>query len=265
MKNPNIDPLAGNITNSIDQLAGNITNSIDQLAGNITNSIDQLAGNITNSIDQLAGNITNSTRHILDYKQTLIKLGLTLILPLAIGQCIQLIWSDRLKLLIPKLKLAKVSSVALLFILWCVFCNAFANKSFERISKIDFLLLITIDIVLYIGFSIILTGIARIPIEYWQFSRKDTVAIVYSSISKTIGMGIPLINALYGGQDAQIVALLALPVISYYIIQLILGSIQTVLFQHWLKRDKAPQKGLITFPPNMLKLIIEKQKIVTFV
>ncbi|CAF0896387.1 unnamed protein product [Didymodactylos carnosus] len=116
-------------------------------------------------------NHTNNLNHTLDYKKTLINLGYTVILPLVVGQIFQLIWSARIKALANKLQFPKLSSVLLLLILWCVFCNAFANKSFKLISKTDLIVLLIIQVLIYISFSLFIMIIARLPLINTLYSE----------------------------------------------------------------------------------------------
>ncbi|CAF4747687.1 unnamed protein product [Rotaria sp. Silwood1] len=75
---------------------------------------------------------------------------------------------------------------------------------------------------------------ARIPIRYWQFSREDTVAIMFCGATKTVAMGVPLINILYTGGDQEVIGLLSLPLIMYHVEQLILGAIEALLLKKWV-------------------------------
>jgi predicted Na+-dependent transporter len=53
--------------------------------------------------------------------------------------------------------------------------------------------------------------IARLSIPHWQFSEKDTVPIMFCGATKTLAMGIPLINALYGNKHQDMSGVLSLP------------------------------------------------------
>ncbi|CAF3460652.1 unnamed protein product [Rotaria socialis] len=62
-------------------------------------------------------------------------------------------------------------------------------------------------------------------IIYWQFSEKDSAAIMFYSASKTLAMGISVINALYGDTNQALTGLLSLPLIVYHAEQLIIGKL----------------------------------------
>jgi sodium/bile acid cotransporter 7 len=72
-------------------------------------------------------------------------------------------------------------------------------------------------------------------IERCRFSREDTVAIMFCSATKTVAKGIPLITAVNSTNNQDLIGLFSLPLILYHVEQLILGSIEVVLLQHWLK------------------------------
>ncbi|CAF1497411.1 unnamed protein product [Rotaria magnacalcarata] len=92
-----------------------------------------------------------------------------------------------------------------------------------------------IDLSIYIFFSSLIFIITRLPIPYWQFSEKDSIAIMFRSASKTLAMGISVINALYGNTNQALTGLLSLPLIIYHAEQLIIGAVQVVLLKNWIK------------------------------
>jgi len=74
--------------------------------------------------------------------------------------------------------------------------------------------------------------IARLSIPHWQFSEKDTVPIMFCGATKTLAMGIPFINALYGNKHQDMSGVLSLPLTIYHVEQLIIGAIEVVLLKN---------------------------------
>ncbi|CAF4071608.1 unnamed protein product [Rotaria sordida] len=179
---------------------------------------------------------TSNTQYKLDYSHVIKKLSLTGLVPLFIGQIIQLLWTKKIMYIQKKFYFAELNSLALLTILWSVFSTAFSTGSFQRIQKIDLLILILINCGIYILFSLLIIIIARLPIQHWQFSEKDTIAIMFCGVMKSLSMGILLINALYDNTNQYISGLLSLPLIMYYVVQLSIGAIQVILLKNWIEK-----------------------------
>ncbi|CAF1609529.1 unnamed protein product [Adineta ricciae] len=178
----------------------------------------------------------NNTESGFEYGRVLQRLVLTIFLPLLIGQIIHLIWTKRVTYLREKLYFAELNSLALLILVWAVFSTAFATGTFKPIHTQDLVILFAIGAGLYVFFSIFIMILARLPIPHWQFSQKDTVAIMFCGATKTLAMGIPLISALYGNQRNDMSGVLSLPLIIYHVEQLVLGAIEVILLKNWVKK-----------------------------
>ncbi|CAF3923980.1 unnamed protein product [Rotaria sordida] len=179
---------------------------------------------------------TSNTQHGLNYSHVIKNLCLTILLPLFIGQMIHLLWTKKIIYIREKFHFAELNSLALLIVVWSVFSTVFSTGSFQTIQKIDLLILIFINGGIYILFSLLIIIIARLPIRHWQFSEKDTVAIMFCGVMKNLGMGIPLINALHDNTNQYIGDLLPLPLIIYHTEQLLIGTIQVILLKHWIEK-----------------------------
>ncbi|UJR23031.1 hypothetical protein I4U23_026057 [Adineta vaga] len=186
-----------------------------------------------NPIFDLLSNSDNTEGQI-GYGHVIQKLSLTVLLPLFIGQIIHLLWTKHVMYLREKLYFAELNSLAILIIVWSIFCTAFASGSFERLPKRDLFILIFINGVVYVVFSLLIMFTARLPIPYWQFSERDTIAIMFCGAMKSLAMGFPLINALYGNKNPDISGVLSLPLIVNQIEQLLLGAIEVILLKKWI-------------------------------
>ncbi|CAF4077568.1 unnamed protein product [Adineta steineri] len=180
--------------------------------------------------------ITNNTNGQVNYGRIIKNLILTALIPFFVGQIIRLLWPKQVMDLRQKLYFAEVTSLAILTLVWAVFCTAFATGSFQAIQKKDLLILVLTDAGIYVFFSSLIMFIARLPIPCWQFSRKDTVAIMFCGATKALTIGITLINAFYGNQNQDITGVLSLPMIIYHVEQLAIGAIEVVLLKKWIER-----------------------------
>ncbi|CAF1169704.1 unnamed protein product [Adineta steineri] len=190
---------------------------------------------LKNPIFDSLSNTSNSDNQ-LDYSRIIKNLALTVLIPLCIGQIIHLLWTKKVTYLREKFYFSDLNSLALLILVWAVFSNAFATGAFETIHKKDLLILIFINAGIYLFFSLLIIILSRLPIPFWQFSQKDTVAIMFCGATKTLAMGIPLINALYGNANKDLSGILSLPLIIYHVEQLIIGAIFVILLKNWVKK-----------------------------
>lgn len=182
------------------------------------------------------------TEHQMNYPKIILKLCGTVLLPLFVGQLIHFRWRERVMFYKEKFHFAQLNTLALLAMIWFVFSSSFANRSFHLIENRDLLLLIFINLTIFFLSTFLILMIARLPIKSWQFSREDTVAIVFCSASKSLAMGIQLIHVTFGRTNEQLIGVLSLPSILYHISQLILGAFQVILFKHWIQSQSKLQK-----------------------
>ncbi|CAO3599485.1 unnamed protein product [Absidia cylindrospora] len=181
-----------------------------------------------------------------DFVSVLKQLGITVLVPLVVGQIIQWLFTERVAKIKVKCRLSDVSSVALLTLVWSVFSDAVASGSFGSVSPVDIVAVVIINAGLYISFSLLCWFLAAIPAPFpgprWvqrlRYSRADTVAIMYCGATKTVAMGVPLINVLYQSGDPGTVGVLSTPLLLYHVEQLILGNIEVEILKKWVRRGR---------------------------
>jgi sodium/bile acid cotransporter 7 len=113
----------------------------------------------------------------LDYKSTFIDLTITVIIPLIVGQLIQLCFPKFVVALGKHVNLAIVNSCFLLLLVWSVFCDTFAANIGDRVDAGSLVSIVFIDLALFMLFSAIAFGVSRIPAL--GFSREETVCDCY--------------------------------------------------------------------------------------
>ncbi|KAJ8659780.1 hypothetical protein O0I10_004373 [Lichtheimia ornata] len=192
---------------------------------------------------------TPGTRGRPDYVNVLKNLGLTVLLPLVVGQVIRYLFPKQVKYLQAKLHFSIINSLALLCMVWSVFCDGVASDAFFRMSGVDIVSIVGVDLFMYLLGCATCIFVARAPwiknqkmeepnmLKKWRFSWKDTVAIMYCGATKTVSMGIPLINVMYADQDYGTVGVLSLPLLLYHIIQLFVGNFQVPILKRWVQKS----------------------------
>ena len=68
---------------------------------------------------------------------------------------------------------------------------------------------------------------------------------MFCGATKTLAMGIPLINALYEHKNNEITGLLSIPLIIYHVLQLIIGAFQVILLKKWVRNEPTQIKSNI--------------------
>ncbi|CAF1370078.1 unnamed protein product [Adineta ricciae] len=209
-------------------------------------------------------NVLNEPYRIQDYLNVLMNLSITVLLPLIVGQIIHFIWTEQVTILRQRFHFTELNSLALLCLLWSILCDLFKSDSFKKVKIADILVIIILNALFYISFSLLAMFFARAPnvfrcckrnqhndktlllisstdrhkktwIDRWRFSREDTIAIMFCGATKTVAKGVPLINAVNSANNQQLIGLLALPLIFYHVEQLIIGAVEVLLLQYWLK------------------------------
>lgn len=124
-----------------------------------------------------------------DYLSVLKTLGSTVLAPLVVGQIIRYLFSVRVKYLAAKCKFSIINSLALLCLVWSVFCDGVASDAFTKMTGVDIVAIIFVDIFMYLFGCAACLFVARLPwptkyinepkwVAKWRFSRKDAVAIM---------------------------------------------------------------------------------------
>jgi sodium/bile acid cotransporter 7 len=120
-------------------------------------------------------------------------LGSTVLAPLVVGQVIRYFFPVGIKKIAVKCKFPIINSLALLCLVWSVFCDGVASDAFKNTTGTDIVAIIFVDIFMYLFGCAACIFIARLPwpkkyinepkwVVRWRFPRKDAVAIMVSEL-----------------------------------------------------------------------------------
>ncbi|KAI7883638.1 hypothetical protein K492DRAFT_159234 [Lichtheimia hyalospora FSU 10163] len=169
----------------------------------------------------------------------LMQLGLSVLLPLIMGQAVQWMAPVTVVHIKERCRLSDISSIALLSLVWAVFSNAVYAHSFDAVKASDICVVALINLLFYGIFCALCVYLAHyLPFPRLRYSRQDTVAVMYCGATKTVAMGVPLINVLYENADPGTVGVLMTPLLLYHIEQLIVGNIQVDFLKRWIQNDE---------------------------
>ncbi|KAJ3187251.1 hypothetical protein HK101_009415 [Irineochytrium annulatum] len=215
-------------------------------AGALTNAV---IGNILgvlvspSLIYAYAGALAGSSH--LDLGSTLLTLCYTVIIPLIFGQIVQYIFPKLVPTLSKYVSLPIVNSSLLLVLVWSVFCDTFSEHLGGDIDAGSLVGVLFLDLALFCSFSALSFGISRIPV--FGFTREDTVAIVMCAATKTVALGIPMINIIYAG--SPLIGIISTPLLVYHAEQLVVGSFMVTMMAKWVVAGRFPEPAVTSSPP----------------
>lgn len=129
----------------------------------------------------------NTAGGSVDFATVLKQLGLTVLLPLIVGQVFQIMFTETCAKIKVKWRLSDVSSFCLLLMVWSVFSDAIHAGSFAAVSGKDIAIIAIMNLFFYVLFSLTCFVLSRLPypkrlfgnvkwLDRLQYSREDTVA-----------------------------------------------------------------------------------------
>ena len=172
------------------------------------------------------------------YRRVLKQLGLSIYIPLVVGQIMRHFFPKICKKLFVDWKLNKVSSVSLLVLLWSAYDQAFASHAFDTVVASNKIFVVFISVALWIVFF----AIAFLSSTIW-LPREDVVSICYCVPAKAITMGVPLSTTIFADIDLGLESKIQIPIVIYQGLQLAFGSILIGIFRKWIDAEKKQQRG----------------------
>jgi solute carrier family 10 (sodium/bile acid cotransporter), member 7 len=163
------------------------------------------------------------------YRRTLMQFGLTVYLPLVVGQIVRNVFEEQTTKIFIKYKLSKIGPLALLVLLWQTFDRAFETRAFETVPTSNMIFVIFIGIVNWLLWLIVcfITSVIWLP-------RKDVVSVCYCVPAKTLTVGVPLSALLWTNLTLVDQAKLQIPMVIFQSFQVLFGSLLTIPLRRWV-------------------------------
>lgn len=171
------------------------------------------------------------------YRRVFRQLGLSLFIPLFLGQIVQNLFPGPTKKVFTEWKLGKLGSLALLSIIWQTFDQAFGSGAFNSVRADNIIFIVFISIALFILWfsTCFVTSLMWLP-------KQDVVACCYCCPAKTPAMGVPLSSVMYVGLTAINKSKIQIPMVVYQAFQIAAGSVLTIVFRKWIPSEEDMQE-----------------------
>ncbi|KAJ5800334.1 uncharacterized protein N7518_002402 [Penicillium psychrosexuale] len=180
------------------------------------------------------------------YREVFKQLGLSVLLPLFVGQVVRWTWPDRTAYVMQKTKLPKLSTVCLLLLIWATFSSCFATGALQTFSAQSIIFVVLFNILLYITLTAVCFFCSRPPRIFssrrWskpifeRMSPEETIAVCFCGPAKSTALGIPLLYAMWQPVDLFIKAKTSVPVLLYTTEQICVAHFFVQMFRWWHAR-----------------------------
>ncbi|KAK6456619.1 putative sodium bile acid cotransporter [Scheffersomyces xylosifermentans] len=191
------------------------------------------------------------------YAQTMKQLGLSVFIPLFVGQVIQNVFPKQTKWTLTTFKLSKVGSFMLLLIMFQSFSTAFAQHAFEEVSHASIIFIVFFNVGIYLFFTVLTyfyarpyfikkyyreepnensTKLYRYGYKFFRpfyYNRRDTVALMLCGPAKTAALGVSLVSSQYGSDNPKL-GIILVPLVLYQSEQVISAQVLVNFMRKWI-------------------------------
>lgn len=167
------------------------------------------------------------------YGRVLKQLGLSIYLPMAVGQLTRYFFEPACKKVFFDWKVLKLGSLCMLVVIWQTYDSAFASGAFESVpgSNMVFMVFICIGLYLVFFFVAFFSALLWLP-------RKDVVAVCYCVPAKGPAMGVPLSTTIFAGMDPVLRSKIQIPIVIFQGLQIACGSLLIGVFRKWIAAEE---------------------------
>ncbi|OJJ47064.1 hypothetical protein ASPZODRAFT_131996 [Penicilliopsis zonata CBS 506.65] len=163
------------------------------------------------------------------YRRVFKQLGISVFMPMVVGQCLQYCFPKRIRKRSIQWMLSKLGSLSLLVIIWQTFDQAFGSNAFSSVKGNNIVFIVFISIVYFL----IWLAICLATSMPW-LSKRDTIAVAYCVPAKTPAMGVPLSNLMFVGLSSLQQAKIQIPMVIFQGLQISLSSLLAIYFRKWV-------------------------------
>ena len=219
------------------------------------------------------------------YGRVMKQVGLSVFVPLFVGQCIQNIFPRITKTYLDFLKRyhLKIGSYMLLLIMFSSFSTAFYQKSFTSVSHVCIIFICFFNLGVYLLFTLVAFLLSRpffIPLLFkeapvkgecsnlyyysykifrpFYYNKRDTICIMFCGPAKTAALGVSLITSQYGDHKEHLGKLLV-PLVLYQGEQVLTANVFVPILKKWA-RDEIEQAQMELEEEESAKVVNDIEK-----
>ncbi|KAI0603316.1 putative sodium bile acid cotransporter [Biscogniauxia sp. FL1348] len=205
------------------------------------------------------------------YANVMQQLGLSVLLPLAVGQGLRWTIPKQVSWVLKTFYLAQLCSILMALVAWSTFSGAFETGALTRTPKSSIIFNVFMNIAEYLLFTAICFWIASPPRPVVKFVNDHiadskaglrlprvvrravtikrmegihVVAVCFCGAAKTTSVGIPLVSAMWSQLDNFTVASIQVPVLLYTVEQVFVAQFFTLFFKWWLEQTSKGQSDV---------------------
>jgi sodium/bile acid cotransporter 7 len=181
---------------------------------------------------------SNSGQFAAIYARVLKQLGLSIYLPMFVGQVTRYFFEPACQKIFFDWKVLKFGPFCMLAIIWQTYDGAFASGAFDTVPGSNMIFVVFISIALFAMYFCVafFTGILWLP-------RKDIVAVCYCVPAKGPAMGVPLSTTIFAGMDPVLRSKIQIPIVIFQGLQIACGGALIPLFRKWVATEEARMVG----------------------
>src|SRR5215472_6905194 len=164
----------------------------------------------------------------------LFKITLLTLVPFIVGMACRMVlrqWADQNRRLLNLL-----SNGVILFIVYTAFCDSVEGRVWEKYGIGLTLQVLGSVVILFTTISLLVLGVSSLV----QLSREDFIAGLFCSVKKTLAMGVPLAQLIFGARAS--LGLILLPIMFYHPFQLFVCGMLANRFAHQ-ERTETESRG----------------------
>ncbi|OTA66697.1 hypothetical protein K449DRAFT_391154 [Hypoxylon sp. EC38] len=199
------------------------------------------------------------------YANVMQQLGLSVLLPLVVGQGLRWTFPKQVSWTLRTFYLAQFCSFLLMLVAWSTFSGAFQTGALNTLPKSSVIFNVFLNIAEYILFTAIcywiasppkvvtkivnsyvadsklascLPGLLRRAMTVKKMPKELVIAVCFCGAAKTTSVGIPLVAAMWSQLDNFTISSIQVPVLLYTVEQVFVAQFFTIFFKWWLHRAK---------------------------
>lgn len=176
----------------------------------------------------------NSGQFAAIYGRVLKQLGLSIYVPMFVGQVTRYFFEPACKKVFFDWKVLRAGSLCMLVIIWQTYDAAFASGAFDSVPGSNMIFMVFVSLGLFVLYFCVafFTAILWLP-------RKDVVAVCYCVPAKGPALGVPLSTTIFAGMDIVLRSKIQIPIVIFQGLQIACGSALIVVFRKWIAAQEA--------------------------